>query len=124
MISKIKKYYPEDPLFADTKIVVSLYEDDFPKNLNKKFIDKLSFDGFNKKDLKHLSEEPSYLNMIKQSIEFADGIIQGSEKLNPDIEKFIKKSGKPFLTYKNELEYMDAFNEFYDEMLEEANVLN
>lgn len=47
----IKKYYPEDPLFADTKIVVSLYEDDFPKNLNKKFIDKLSFDGFNKKTL-------------------------------------------------------------------------
>ena len=62
--------------------------------------------------------------MIKQSIEFADGIIQGSEKLNPEIEKFIKKSAKPFLSYKNELEYMDAFNEFYDEMLEEAKVLS
>jgi starch synthase len=62
--------------------------------------------------------------MLKQAIEFADGIIQGSEKINPDIEKFIKKLGKPFLGYKNELEYMDAFNEFYDEMLEEANVLS
>ena len=120
----IKKFYPEDPLFADTKIVVSLYEDEFPKNLNKKFLDKLTFDGFNKKDLKHLVEEPSHINMIKQSLEYADGIIQGAEKLNPEIEKFIKKSGKPFLSYKNELEYMDAFNEFYDEMLEEANVLS
>jgi starch synthase len=120
----IKKHYSDDPLFADTKIIVSLYDDEFPKNLNKKFIDKLSFDGFAKKDLKHLAEEPSYLNMIKQSIEFADGIIQGAEKINPEIEKFIKKSGKPFLTYKNELEYLDAFNLFYDEMLEEANVLS
>lgn len=120
----IKKYYAEDPLFADTKIVVSLYEDEYLKTLNKKFIDKLSLDGFTKKDLKHISEESSHLNMLKQSIEFADGIIQGSEKMNPDLEKFVKKAGKPFLGYKNELEYMDAFNEFYDEILEEENVLS
>jgi starch synthase len=120
----IKKYYPEDPIFADTKIVISLYEDEFPKNLNKKFVDKLTFDGFGKKDVKHLSEEPNHLNLMKQAIEFSDGIIQGSEKMNPELEKFIKKTGKPFLGFKNELEYMDAFNEFYDEMLEEANVLS
>jgi starch synthase len=120
----IKKYYSDDPLFAETKIVVSVYEDEYPKVLNKKFIDKLSFDGFNKKDLKHIAEESSHLNMIKQSIEFADGIIQGAEKINPEVEKFIKKSGKPFLSFKNEVEYMDAFNEFYDEILEEENVLS
>ncbi len=120
----IKKYYSEDPLFADTKVIVSVYEDEFPKTLNKKFIDKLTFDGFNKKDLKHISEESNHLNMMKQSLEYADGIIQGSENLNPELEKFIKKSGKPFLSYKNELEYMDSYNEFYDVMLEEANVLS
>ncbi len=120
----IKKYYQEDPLFADTKVVISVYEDEFPKVLNKKFIDKLSFDGFNKKDIKHLSEESNCLNMLKQSIEYADGVIQASEKLNPELEKCIKKSGKAFLGYKNDLEYIDAFNEFYDEILEEANILS
>jgi starch synthase len=120
----VKKYYSEDPLFAETKIVVSLYDDEYPKTLNKKFIDKLMFDGFTKKDLKHVIDESSHLNMQKQAIEFADGIIQGGEKLNPDLEKFIKKTGKPFLGYKNEVEYMDAFNEFYDEILEEENVLS
>lgn len=119
----IKKYYSDDPLFSETKIVVSMYDDEYPKVLNKKFMEKLAFDGFNKKDLKHISEESSHLNMLKQSIEFADGVIQGTEKLNPDLEKFIKKSGKPFLSFKNEVEYMDAFNEFYDVILEEENVL-
>jgi starch synthase len=120
----IKKYYNDDPIFAETKIVISLYDDEFPKNLNKKYMEKLNFDGFTKRDLKHLQEEGSYINLIKQGVEYADGIIQGSENLNPEVEKFIKKSGKPFLSYKNELEYMDAFNDFYDEMLEEANVLS
>ncbi|MDX2173504.1 MAG: glycogen/starch synthase [Bacteroidota bacterium] len=120
----IKKYYAEDPLFAEAKVAVSLYEDEYPKNLHKKFMDKLSFDGFTKKDLKHISEESSHLNMQKQAIEYADAVIQGSENLNSELEKFIKKSGKPFLEYKSETEYMDAFNEFYDSMLEEVVVLD
>src|ERR1043165_4553075 len=120
----VKKYYAEDPIFAESKIIVSLYDDAYPKALNKKFTDKLTFDGFNKKDIKHIAEESSHLNMIKQSIEFADGVIQASETINPELEKFIKKSGKQFLGFKNELEYMDAFNEFYDSVLEEADVLS
>jgi len=120
----IKKYYAEDPLFAEAKVAVSLYDDEYPKNLNKKFMDKLSYDGFTKKDLKHIVEESSHLNMQKQAIEYADAILQGSETLSPELDKFIKKTGKPFLEYKTETEYMDAFNEFYDSMLEEVVVLD
>ena len=120
----IKKYYAEDPLFAEAKVAVSLYDDEYPKNLNKKFMDKLSYDGFTKKDLKHIVEESSHLNMQKQAIEYADAILQGSETISPELDKFIKKTGKPFLEYKTETEYMDAFNEFYDSMLEEVVVLD
>ncbi len=120
----IKKYYADEPLFAESKIAVSVYNDEYPKNLNKKFIDKLGFDGFNKKDLKHILEETNHVNMQKQAIEFADAIIQGDETLNTDIEKHIKKTGKPFLAYKNEIEYVDAFNEFYDSILQEESVLS
>jgi starch synthase len=118
----IKKYYAEDPLFSESKLVLSVYEDEFPKTLSKKIIEKLGLDGFSKKDLKHISEEANYLNIVKQSIEFSDGVIQGSEKINPELDKFIKKSGKPFLGYKNETEYMDSCNDFYDMVLEEVNV--
>ncbi|MFZ9455475.1 MAG: glycogen/starch synthase, partial [Bacteroidia bacterium] len=36
----IKKYYNDDPIFADSKLVVSLYNDTFPKSLNKKLSQK------------------------------------------------------------------------------------
>ncbi|MBS1652069.1 MAG: glycogen/starch synthase [Bacteroidetes bacterium] len=120
----LKKYYAEEPLFAESKIVVSMYNDEFQKNLHKKFTEKLSFDGFTKKDLKHIAEEANYINIQKQALEYADAVIQADETLNADIEKAIKKSGKPFLTYKNEVEYLDAFNEFYDSILEEVNVMS
>jgi starch synthase len=120
----IKKYYADEPLFAESKIAVSVYNDEYPKNLNKKFVDKLGFDGFNKKDLKHLIEETNHINMQKQAIEYADAVIQGDETLNADVEKYIKKTGKPFLAYKNEIEYLDAFNEFYDSILQEVDVLS
>ncbi|MFZ9549235.1 MAG: glycogen synthase [Bacteroidia bacterium] len=118
----IKKYYNDDPIFADSKLVVSLYNDTFPKSLNKKLSQKLSFDGFNKKDIKHVSDDPSFTNMLKQAIEFSDGVIQGSDTISDDLVKHIKKTGKPFLGFKDELEYMDAFNEFYDDILAEAHV--
>jgi starch synthase len=120
----IKKYYADEPLFAESKITVSLYNDEYPKSLNKKFAEKLSFDGFNKKDLKHIVEESNHLNIQKQAIEYADAIIQGDETMHPELEKHIKKSGKPFLGYKNEIEYLDAFNEFYDSILQEVDVLS
>lgn len=60
--------------------------------------------------------------MLKQAIEFSDGVIQGTDTISEDLVKHIKKTGKPFLAYKDELEYMDAFNEFYDDILAEAHV--
>ena len=39
------------------------------------------------------------------------------------IEKYAKKAGKPILDFKGEAEYADAYNEFYDLILEESTVL-
>lgn len=118
----IKKAFSEDPLFADTKIIFTIYEEEFTKNLNKKIVDKAAFDGISKKDLKHI-EEASYVNLMKLAIDFADGIAYGSEKVNEDVMKYAKKSGKPILEYKGEAEYADAYNEFYDMVLEASEVL-
>ena len=39
------------------------------------------------------------------------------------VEKYAKKSGKPILEFKGEAEYADAYNEFYDLVLENSEVL-
>lgn len=118
----IKKAFTEDPLFAETKIVYTIYDEVYTKSLNKKIAEKAIIDGVSKKDLKHL-EDASYINLMKLAIDHADGIAFGSEKINEDLIKYAKKSGKPILEYKGEAEYADAYNEFYDVVLEDSTVL-
>ncbi|MES2133086.1 MAG: glycogen/starch synthase [Bacteroidota bacterium] len=118
----IKKAFAEDPLFSDTKIIFTVYDEEYTKALNKKIVDKAIIDGVTKKDLKHI-EDASYINLMKLAIDHSDGIAFGSEVINPEIEKYAKKSGKPVLAYKGEAEYTDAYNEFYDLVLEDTEVL-
>ena len=118
----IKKGFTEDPLFAESKIVYTIYDEEYTKALNKKIIDKAIIDGVSKKDLKHI-EDASYINLMKLAIDHSDGIAFGSENINAEIGKYAKKSGKPILEYKGEAEYADAYNEYYDLILEETTIL-
>ena len=115
----LKKSFKDNPLFADTKIVYSVYDDEFTTPLNKDFSKKLMHEGIEKTDLEYY-KNPTYINITKQAIDLADGIIKGSAKLNPEIEKYIKKSGKLVLEYLPEEDYIDAYSEFYDAVMDEV----
>lgn len=117
----IKKAFNDDPLFADTKIVYSVYDDEFPGSLNKDFGKKAIIEGVEKSDIEQL-KSTNFVGVSKHAIDFADAVIKASPKINSDVEKYIKKTGKPFLEYKNEEDYIDAYSEFYDQVLEDAEV--
>lgn len=112
----IKRAFKENPLFTDTKIVLSIYDDDFSEVLNKDFTNKIKLDGITNKDLKHF-KKPSYVSLMQSAIDFSDGIIMGSENPNPELLEYITETGKTTLPYQGE-QYIDAYNNFYDKILE------
>ena len=111
----IRKYYYQNPLFRHSKLVYSVYNDDFKKTLDSKFGEKLMIDGIQKEDVKVIAD-PTFVNVSKLAINFSEGIIQGTEKINPEIQKYISSSGKPFLEYHPKETYIDAYNSFYDKI--------
>ncbi len=115
----LKKSFKDNPLFSETKIVYSVYDDEFPNTLHKDFSKKVIHEGIDKTDVE-LYKNPTFVNVSKLAIDLADGVIKGSPKINAEVEKYIKKSGKPVLEYKNEEEYIDAYSDFYDAVLEEV----
>ena len=117
----LKKSFNEDPLFAETKVVYSVYDEEFPKQLHKDFSKKVLFEGIDKSDVEVI-KSATFANFNKLAIDYSDAVIKASPKINPEIEKHIKKSGKPFLDHKSIEEYVDAFDEFYDEVLEMESV--
>ena len=106
----------DDPHFANSKIVYSVYNDPFTSEWDKKIKEKVMIDGLKKNDLAILNPA-NYTNFTKLAISLSDGIIQGSENINPEILEYIQQSKKPFLPHQQEEEYIDAYNDFYDKLL-------
>ena len=112
----IKKAYNDDPLFENSKVIYSLYDDDFKGTLNNNIKKKLEYDGIKQSDIKTLSSA-NYVNLQKLAISYSDAIIQGNAKVNDDVINFAKESGKAFLDYKDKDEYLNAYNNFYNKIL-------
>jgi starch synthase len=60
--------------------------------------------------------------MIKAAIDFSDGIIFGSPEINPELKKYVIESGKPHLEFQPMDKYIDAYSDFYDEILVNESV--
>lgn len=112
----IKKAYHEDPLFANSKVIYSVYDDGFDKPLKKDFNDKVLFENITKDDVSIL-KEPNYINLSKLAIEMSDAAIVGSETINTELLSFIKDPKKPYLDFQSEDNYLDAYSKFYDTLL-------
>ncbi|MBI4647062.1 MAG: glycogen/starch synthase [Bacteroidia bacterium] len=117
----LKKLYYDDPLFCDSQIIISIYDDGIGSSLNKSFINKLVTEGIHEKELA-LLKQPSYMNSIKLAINNSDAIIIGSKKIQPDLLDYINSLDKSLLPYQDEESYIDIYSNFYDRILEEACV--
>jgi starch synthase len=115
----IKKYYSDDPLFMDSLIVSSIYDNEFRDSLDPRLREKLSWDNLDSSNLE-IIDKPDYVNFTKLAINHSDGIIFGSEKVNNELSAYALKTGKPVLDYRSEEEYLDAYSEFYDKILSEV----
>ena len=60
--------------------------------------------------------------MIKGAVDFSDGIIFGAPKIDPELKKYVEESGKPHLKFQPVDKYIDAYSDFYDEILVNESV--
>ena len=112
----IKNAYREDPIFADSKVVFSMYDNGFDKALDGTFKEKLLVDGVSP-DHVSMVNNPTYENLATLATTYSDGLVQGSETLPDPISKVMKDSGKPTLNYLTDEEYVEKFSVFYDSIL-------
>ncbi len=111
----IKKYFYNYPLFKDSKVITSVYDDGFKNSLNPEFNEKLLLEGITNEDIAVI-KDPNYVNLCKLGINYSDAIIKGMENINAEVESHIKSSDKQFLDFQPAETYIDAYNKFYDEV--------
>lgn len=114
----IKKAFKDNPLFSDTKIIYSVYDDEFTETLPVDFSKKIKLDGITNKDLDHYNN-PTFSNLIKAAIDHSDAVIWGVEKINQEVEQYLKNYKKPVLEFQSMETYVQTYNEFYEKILEQ-----
>ncbi|MGI6718057.1 MAG: glycogen/starch synthase [Bacteroidales bacterium] len=114
----INKHYRDNPLYTKSKIVTTLYKDDFDAEFNIELLNKLKYDGFTDEEIK-LLEKPNYVNLMKLTINNSDGVIFAEKEVNPDLIQYVKDKGLPNISYeKYDAEYLtEISNEFFDKIL-------
>ena len=113
----LKKVFNDDPLFRDVKVVVSLCDDRFEKPFDSNFAQKVANEGVKDEKLADLTL-PSYENLYRFVIDYADGIVVASENADPTLVEYARQSGKSMMEFekKEEAEMFDNYNRFYEEL--------
>lgn len=110
----LKRIYNEDPSFRSAKIVYAIFDEKFEGTLDPRMQEKLKMEQFSDEDIKTLTDAPvDYIALNKLAIDYADAIVQASPEISPELEEYAKASGKPFLPYPGDEDYIDAYNDFY-----------
>ena len=108
----LREFYKEEPLFTESKIVTSIYNNDFEGTLNPKLEEKVKFDKIDT-DKTATIATPSHTNILKSAIENSDAVIRGSESISDELNNYIEEKNVPVLEYQTEETLTEAYLNFY-----------
>ena len=85
----IKTAYHDEPSFANTKIVTSLFQNQLKNDLGNNFKKCVEFRDAKAELLKPYHEVFDFLELGKMAIDYSDGIIEASDHVNARIKRNI-----------------------------------
>jgi starch synthase len=112
----LRNYYGNEPLFENSRIVTSVYNQSFDGELNESTMEKIQYDAIDDDAIAHLIK-PNYVNLMKVAIENSDAVVLGSAEIPEELEEFIGKMDIPVLKYHNSDDFSQAYLDFCKEKI-------
>ncbi len=114
----LKTAYKNDPIFQNSKVVYSIYNGTLEGTLSDEFAEKASINNLESADM------AAYLNgdgiaLHRGACILSDAIIKGSKVMNGTVEKALVGMDKPILEFIGEEDYLAAYLEFYNSVLQQ-----
>ena len=114
----IKTAYNEEPSFANTKVVTSLFAKSLKKDLGQNFKKCLEFKNATTELLTSYKDNFDFEELGKLSIEYSDGVIQADKDVNNALLKYASDKHIPLLGYHED--FADAYETFYQQICPES----
>jgi starch synthase len=113
----LKKMYADTPFFENSKVILSLDDDEYSTPFSSKFSNKILGGGILNSDIRGIAGLPvGYEDLMRLAIDYSDAIVLASENVNQRLLNYAQNSGKPIMPYVGEDK--EAYLKFYDSLLE------
>lgn len=113
----VKDINRNEPMFENSRVVMSLYGDGFEGELDKDFRKKIEKEGGNPQNL-DLLDNPTYVNLIKFVMQYLDGIVVTSEKVDRELVDYARENNIEVLEVFGDGDHTEEYSKFYDKILE------
>jgi len=113
----LKTAYKNEPLFQNSKVIYSIYQDELAKSISDNFVDKATINNLSSGDLAAYQKSGA-VTLHQGAAAFADGIIKGSPDIDESVTKALDRLEKPVLDFIEE-DYLPAYMDFYQNILAE-----
>ena len=112
----LKKLYADTPFFENTKIILSLDNEEYNTPFSSKFTNKILGGGILNSDIRGIAGLPvGYEDLMRLAIDYSDAIILASANVNQRLLNYAQNSGKPIMPYAGEDK--QAYLDFYNNLL-------
>ena len=112
----IKTAYKDEPAFANTKVVTSIFKDGLSKDIGDNFKQCLEYKDITVDSLGAYNDHFDFFEFGKLAIDYSDAVIEAEEGAHPELIEYAKSKGLPILPYGLSTD-TEAYKEFLDKNL-------
>ncbi len=111
----IKTAYHEEPSFANTKVVTSIFAEQMKSGLGDNFKKCVEFREATSELLASYNDKFDFRELGKMAIDFSDGVIAAEAESNATLLEYAKTKGTPTLDYAGE-DFTEAYKAFLEQI--------
>jgi starch synthase len=108
----LKTHYKDDPMFKNTKVVFTLYNNGFDTNFARNFLEKTNIENLRPTAADY--SEPNYLGLCKGGMSLADVTTKGALVIDSDLEAYMDTAQHEKIFF--DVDDSDSFVEGYQNL--------
>lgn len=110
----LKTAYKDEPVFANAKVVTSLFHSQIKSDLGASFKQSVDYKEAKAKLLDGYNEKFDFMELGKLAIDYSDAVAVAGSNVNPDLLAYAKEKGLPLKPYAADENLAEGYNTFYD----------
>ncbi len=114
----LRTHYKDDPMFKNTKLVFTCYDNGFESELSQNYLEKTNIENLKTEAASGFSE-PNYVGVCKGGIEMADVATKGSAEIDSNLEAFMESTQdeKIYFDSENKDSFVEGYQNLYTTIL-------